>query len=223
MYLRSLTCPRGYGVLLKERKGKNMLWIEWLIMMIKAFVKNVEKEGKEMKKLVLVDVDGTLVMKTSANGDEFEGVMPFGEEYWELWNKSTIKAKGLIGGVEMVKRLKKEGYTIVVVTVRGASARGVTVKKLKEIGVYDLVDHMYFRPLVCERWYWKKEENVGKNDWRSGQKWGSDQVKDYLIPIIERKLDGKFVVALEDENHETMRKHGMIVVDAAIWGGGKEG
>lgn len=207
----------------RKKEGKEMLWIEWFMMLIKAFVKNVEKEGGAMKKLALVDVDGTLVMKTSANGDEFEGVIPFGEDYWELWNASTSKAKGLDGGVEMVKRLKKEGYVIVIVTVRGASARGVTVKKLKEIGVWDLVDHMYFRPLVCERWYWKKEENVGRRDWRNGQKWGSDQVKDYLIPIIERKLGGKFVVALEDENHEVMRKHGMMVVDAAVWGGGKEG
>ena len=174
-------------------------------------------EEKQMKKLALIDVDGTLVRITPSNGDEFEGVAPFGEEYWNKWNESTVSAEVLKDGVEMVKRLKEDGCVIVVVTVRGASARGVTVKKLKEIGVWGLVDHMYLRPLVCERWYWKKEENVSRKDWRNGQKWGSDQVKDYLIPIIEKKLGGKFVVALEDENHEVMRKHGMEVFDAKVW------
>lgn len=170
-----------------------------------------------MKKLALVDVDGTLVEITPSNGDEFEGVSMYSEEYWGRWNESTVNAKALIGGIEKVKELKEMGYVIVVVTVRGASARDITVKKLKEIGVWEMVDHMYMRPLVCERWYWKKEENVGRKDWRNGQKWGSDQVKGYLIPIIERKLGGKFVIAVEDENHETMKKFGMEVIDAKQW------
>ena len=76
----------------------------------------------------------------------------------------------LSGGVEMVKKLYEEGYVIVVVTVRGSSARKVTVKKLKEIGVWKMVDSMWFRPLVCERWYWKKEENKDKKDSRNGRK-----------------------------------------------------
>lgn len=178
-------------------------------------------EKKEAMKAVLLDVDGTLVGITPSNGDEFEGVIPFGEEYWNKWNESTVNAKALIGGIEKVKELKERGYVIVVVTVRGASARGVTVKKLKEIGVWEMVDHMYMRPLVCERWYWKKEENVGRKDWRNGQKWGSDQVKGYLIPIIERKLGIKFEIAVEDENFEVMEMHGMEVVKAQMWGGGK--
>lgn len=170
-----------------------------------------------MKKMALVDIDGTLVSVTKSEGNEFEGVIPFGEEYWNEWNKTTVKANVLIGGVEMVKELKKNGYVIVGVTVRGSSARKVTVEKLKQIGVWNCFDGLWFRPLVCERWYWKKEENAGRKDWRNGQKWGSDQVKDYLIPIIEKKMNGKFVIALEDENHEVMRKHGMEVVDAKRW------
>lgn len=175
------------------------------------------RKGNVMKKLALVDVDGTLVKVTPSNGDEFEGVTMYGEEYWNRWNDSTVGAEVLSGGVEVVKRLKEEGYVIVVVTVRGSSARKVTVKKLKQIGVWGMVDSVWFRPLVCERWYWKKEENKDRNDWRKGRKWGSDEVKDYLIPIIEKALGGKFVVAVEDENHEVMRKHGMEVIDAKGW------
>jgi len=175
------------------------------------------RKGIVMKKLALVDVDGTLVKVTPSNGDEFEGVSMYGEEYWNRWNESTVSAEVLSGGVEMVKRLKMEGYVIVVVTVRGSTARNVTVKKLKEIGVWGMVDSMWFRPLICERWYWKKEENKDRKDSRNGRKWGSDEVKDYLIPIIERKLGGKFVIAMEDENHGVMEKHGMEVIDAKKW------
>ena len=172
---------------------------------------------KEMKRLVLVDMDGTLVKITPSNGDEFEGVSMYGEEYWNRWNDSTSGAEVLEGGVEVLRELKKKGYELVLVTVRGSEGRRITVRKLKEMGIESLFSGMWFRPLVCERWYWKKEENAVRKDWRNGQKWGSDQVKEYLIPIIEKKMGGKFVIAMEDENHETMKKFGMEVIDAKMW------
>jgi len=172
---------------------------------------------KAEKKLVLVDFDGTLRKITPSVGDEFEGVVPFGEEYWRRWNESTYGAEVLDGGVEMVKRLYGMGYELVLVTVRGSEARGVTVKMLKEMGIYKLFSGIWFRPLVCERWYWKKEENVGKKDWRKDKKWGSEEVKEYLIPIIEKKMGGKFVGAVEDENWGLMRRKGMWIVKATKW------
>lgn len=140
------------------------------------------------KKAVLVDIDGTLVSVTpnwSAEKDI-------------EWIKETMNAVGYKFAVELVKKYKKMGYKIVIVTARGQSCKENTVKKLKEIGVYEFVDVMMHRP--------GKYENTRSAVWKRA-----------AIKMLKQKYE--FVFALEDEdaNMKVMRRHGMEIVDARIW------
>ena len=117
-----------------------------------------------MKKAVLVDIDGTLVTLTDFDYDVFktndQNVI---DEYLKFWDADTMNAKALVDGVEMLKKFKEEGYALVFLTARGQGCRKYTVKKMKEIGVWDMVDSMWHRPL---RWEGKKsslyKEEIGR-------------------------------------------------------------
>jgi FMN phosphatase YigB (HAD superfamily) len=140
------------------------------------------------KKAVLVDIDGTLVNITpnwSADRDA-------------EWIEETMNAVGYKFAVAMVKKYKEMGYEIVIVTARGRSCKENTVKKLKEIGVYEFVDVMMHRT--------KAYENTRSAVWKKA-----------AIRMLKQRYD--FVFAMEDEegNMEVMRKNGMIVIDAKIW------
>lgn len=146
------------------------------------------KGGKMKEKAVLVDIDGTLVSIT---------------ENWSAerdleWVEETMNAVGYKFAVELVKKYKKMGYKIVIVTARGQSCKENTVKKLKEIGVYEFVDVMMLRT--------EKMVAVRSAVW-----------KDAAIRMLKQRYD--FVFAIEDEagNMEVMKKHGMIVIDAKVW------
>ena len=198
---------------------KNMMKFSVMIL-----VEDLIRRMGDEKGLILVDIDGTLVFKTNVDkeGDkDFQGIVGFGKDFWDVWNEKTIHAKKLVIGVEVVKELKRRGYTIVCVTVRGSSGRGVTVKKLKEIGVWGYVDGLWMRPLVCEKWYWEEEVNKNRKDSRNGKKWGSSQTKDYLVGIIERRYKKKFIGALEDENFDMLERRGIEYIAAQRYGGGK--
>ena len=146
------------------------------------------KGGVMKEKAVLVDIDGTLVSVT---------------ENWSAekdleWVEETMNAVGYKFAVALVKKYKKMGYKIVVVTARGQSCKVNTVKKLKEIGVYELVDVMMHRTT--------KYEGVKSSDWKNA-----------AIKMLKYKYD--FVYALEDENAnmDVLRRHGMVIVNARIW------
>lgn len=152
-------------------------------------VKVVKTKGGMMKeKAVLVDIDGTLVSIT---------------ENWSAdrdaeWVEETMNAIGYKFAVAMVKKYKEMGYKIVIVTARGQSCKENTVKKLKEIGVYEFVDVMMHRT--------KAFENTRSAVWKRA-----------AIKMLKQKYD--FVFAMEDEegNMKVMRRHGIEVVDAKIW------
>lgn len=140
------------------------------------------------KKAVLVDIDGTLV-KVTPN--------------WSMdrnsdWEEETLGAVGYGFAIAMVKKYKDMGYEIVIVTARGSSCYNNTVKKLREIGVYEHVSVLMHRS--------RKYEGVRSAVW-----------KDAAIKMLKSKYD--FVYAMEDEepNAKMMESHGMVVVDAKVW------
>ena len=90
---------------------------------------------KEAMKAVLVDIDGTLVTVTDFDYDIFnKDDKSQIDEYLKYWNAETMNASALVGGIEMLKKFKEEGYALVFLTSRGQGCRVYTKKKLKEIG-----------------------------------------------------------------------------------------
>ena len=151
-------------------------------------MKNYKKEIIMKEKAVLVDIDGTLVSIT---------------ENWSAerdleWVEDTLNAKGYGFAVSMVKKYKKMGYKIVIVTARGQSCKENTVKKLKEIGVYEFVDLMMHRT--------RKYENTKSAVW-----------KDAAIKMLNHRYDSVYAMEDEEGNAEMMKSHGIIVVDAKVW------
>lgn len=147
------------------------------------------RKGVVMKeKAVLVDIDGTLVSITENWSAERDGE----------WVEETMNAVGYKFAVALVKKYSEMGYKIVIVTARGKSCYENTVRKLKEIGVYEYVDVMMHRT--------GKYENTRSAVWKRA-----------AIKMLKQKYD--FVFALEDEegNQRVMRNHGIIVIDAKVW------
>jgi len=140
------------------------------------------------QKAVLVDIDGTLVSITENWSAERDSE----------WVEETMNAVGYEKGIELVKEYSKIGYKIVIVTARGQSCYENTVKKLKEIGVYEYVDVMMHR--------------TGKYESTRSAVW-----KKAAINMLKHKYE--FVFSLEDEegNQKVMRDYGMIVIDAKTW------
>jgi hydroxymethylpyrimidine pyrophosphatase-like HAD family hydrolase len=139
-------------------------------------------------KAVLVDIDGTLVEVTP-------GWSPETNVAWEM---DTVNANVLLKGIELIKQFKEEGYTLVFLTARGQGCRKYTKKKLKEIGVWHMVDSMWHRPL--------KWESVS-----------SSVYKEHMIKMLMKKYDFEWAMDDEDKNLEMMERMGMKVLDAKSW------
>jgi len=139
-------------------------------------------EGSVMKNAVLVDIDGTLVEVTPN---------------WNMerdleWVAETLTAKVHVDAVEMVHSLKEQGFVIVVLTARGQSCKKNTWKKFREIGIADVVDSVWHRPVA-----WNNVPSV--------------EYKEAMIKRLLRKYN--FVMAMEDEdrNIAMMEKYGMKI------------
>lgn len=150
-------------------------------------------------KTVLVDVDGTLVTLTDFDYEVFKtNDQNAITEYLKFWDKETLNAEVLHKGVEVLKGFKEQGYTLVFLTARGQGCREYTKKKLKEIGVWHMVDSMWHRPL--------KWEGVS-----------SSVYKEHMIKMLMKKYDFEWAMDDEDKNLEMMERMGMKVLDAKSW------
>jgi phosphatidate phosphatase PAH1 len=141
------------------------------------------------KKAVLVDIDGTLVTVTGN----------WSMERNAQWEMDTVNASVLDGGIELLKKFKNEGYTLVFLTARGQTCKKYTEKKLKEIGVWEMVDSIWHRPL---RWEGKK----------------SSLYKEAMIrTLIKKGYEFEWAMDDEDANLQMMASFGMKVLDAKTW------
>ncbi len=147
---------------------------------------------KELKKAVLVDVDGTLVSLTDFDYSVFDK----GEEeikgYLAMWDARTMDACVYSDAVEMVKKFKEMGYVIVVLTARGQSCKKYTMKKFKEMGIDELVDSVWHRPLAWE----------GKS---------SASYKEHMIKKLSKRWVFEWAMEDEEKNKEVMKKAGMKI------------
>ena len=137
------------------------------------------------KKAVLVDIDGTLVSVTP----------DWSPEKNAEWEKNTLNASVLYGGIDMLYQFKQMGYALVFLTARGQGCRKYTKMKLKEIGVWEMVDSIWHRPLKWER---KK----------------SSLYKEAMIKMLAKKWDFEWALDDEDANLEMMERMGMKTIDA---------
>lgn len=160
----------------------------------------------DKKKAVLVDIDGTLVTLTdfdygvfAKRDDETEEEKEVRVvEYLKFWDKDTLNAKAIVGGVEQLVMFKNMGYELVFLTARGQGCRKYTEMKLKQIGVWEYVDSIWHRPL---RWEGKK----------------SSLYKEAMIKMLAKKWDFEWAMDDEDANLEMMERMGMEVIDAKVW------
>jgi predicted secreted acid phosphatase len=170
------------------------------------FKKKDKKMKNNKKKAVLVDIDGTLVTLTDFDYSVFdkrddetvEDKEVRVDEYLKMWDKNTLNASAYDGGIDMLKKFKEEGYVLVFLTARGQGCRKYTKMKLKEIGVLDMVDSMWHRPL---RW-----ESVS-----------SSIYKEAMIKMLQKKWDFEYAMDDEEKNLVVMEKMGMKVIDARAW------
>lgn len=155
---------------------------------------------KTTKKAVLVDIDGTLVSLTDFDYSVFDtGDKSQIDSYIEFWNAETMKSSALQGGIEKLKEFKEMGYVLVFLTARGVSCKKYTLRKLREIGVLDMVDSMWHRPL--------KWDGVS-----------SSVYKDRMITMLKKKgYEFEWAMDDEDKNLVVMEGHGIKVLDARVW------
>lgn len=139
-------------------------------------------------KAVLVDIDGTLVRVTPNWSMERD----------DQWVEETLEAEALEGGIAMLKAFKLMGYTLVFVTARGQNCRANTWKKFREIGIDEMVDSIWHRPV----------------------KWNgisSRKYKEHMITMLLKKYDLQWAMEDEEPNQEMMRSLGLNVIDAKKW------
>ena len=151
-----------------------------------------------MQKAVLVDLDNTLLSKTPE--EEIPGFTRYSPEYWQKWYEMTMTARALPKGVEKFWELKTAGYQMIAVTARGSAGLGrpLTIKKLREIGIWKGLDGLWMRPISMEGM-------------------APSEFKNLIIPRVERARGVRFAIAMEDTNHAVMRRHGIKVIDANEW------
>lgn len=160
------------------------------------------KKEKEMKamKAVLVDIDGTLVTPTDFDYSVLDtGNKSQIDEYLEFWNAETMKSTALQGGIEKLKEFKEMGYVLVFLTARNVDCKKYTLRKLREIGVLDMVDSLWHRP--------RKWDGVS-----------SSVYKDWMIKrLINKGYQFEWAMDDEEKNLVMMERHGMKVLDARLW------
>ena len=148
----------------------------------------METQMKNKKKAVLVDIDGTLVTITPD---------------WSMerdleWVEDTLKAKGLDGGIDLLRSFHLMGYQLVFLTARGQTCKKNTWKKLRELGIDHMVDSIWHRPTALN----------GVS---------SSVYKDQMIKKLKKKFNLVFAMEDEEKNQEVMRNHGLVVIDARKW------
>ena len=154
---------------------------------------------KETMKAVLVDIDGTLVTVTDFDYDIFnKDDKSQINDYLEHWYKSTMNAVALDRGIELLKEFKRMGYALVFLTARGQGCEKYTVKKLKEIGVWEMVDAVHHRPAHMDGMM-------------------SSLYKETMIKMLMKKWDFEWAMDDEDNNLKMMKKMGIKVLDAKVW------
>lgn len=162
--------------------------MENVLMKEENKLKEQQKKEKEMRKAVLVDIDGTLVTIT---------------ENWSMerdleWVEDTLKAQALDGGIALLKAFKMMGYELVFLTARGQTCKKNTWIKFRELGIDHLVDSIWHRPTALN----------GVS---------SSVYKDQMIKKLKKKFDLQFAMEDEEKNQEVMRAHGLVVIDAKKW------
>ncbi len=162
--------------------------MENVLMKEENKLKEQQKKEKEMRKAVLVDIDGTLVTIT---------------ENWSMerdleWVEDTLKAQALDGGIALLKAFKMMGYELVFLTARGQTCKKNTWIKFRELGIDHLVDSIWHRPTALN----------GVS---------SSVYKDQMIKKLKKKFDLCFAMEDEEKNQEVMRNHGLTVNDAKKW------
>jgi len=158
-------------------------------------------------KAVLVDIDGTLVTTTEFDFNLFE--IKDGEDedarqkrisdYLADWDKRTMSAGVLIGGVEKLYEFKAMGYELVFLTARGQSCRKYTKMKLKEIGVWEMVDSIWHRPL--------RYKGVSSSLYKA----------EMIKMLIKKGYEFEWAMDDEEKNLRIMESFGMKVLDAKKW------
>lgn len=192
----------GYLWILYGTKNFNEPTRVWGI----SYERKKKMKNDKKKKAVLVDIDGTLVTLTDFDygvfvkkDDETEEEKEVRVvEYLKFWDKDTLNAKAIVGGVEQLVKFKNMGYELVFLTARGQGCRKYTEMKLKEIGVWEMVDSIWHRPL---RWEGKK----------------SSLYKEAMIKMLMKKWDFEWAMDDESANLEMMERMGMKVLDAKVW------
>ncbi len=162
--------------------------MENVLMKEENKLKEQQKKEKEMRKAVLVDIDGTLVTIT---------------ENWSMerdleWVEDTLKAQALDGGIALLKAFNMMGYELVFLTARGQTCKKNTWIKFRELGIDHLVDSIWHRPTALN----------GVS---------SSVYKDQMIKKLKKKFDLCFAMEDEEKNQEVMRNHGLTVIDAKKW------
>jgi predicted secreted acid phosphatase len=151
------------------------------------------------KKAVLIDIDGTLVTLTDFNYEIFKQEKDVVIEYLKMWDKETLNAKVLNGGIDVLKKFKEQGYALVFLTARGQGCRKYTKMKLKEIGVWGMVDSIWHRPL--------RYEGVSSSLYKA----------EMIKMLIKKGYEFEWAMDDEEKNLRMMESFGMKVLDAKIW------
>ena len=171
---------------MRVHKPFNEATYPWGVSLQKG--KKMNNNTQTKAKAVLVDIDGTLVTTTPN----------WGPDRIAEWDAETMNASALTGGVELLRAFKEQGYTLVFLTARGVSCRKYTKRKLMEIGVWQMVDSIWHRPI---RWEGKK----------------SSLYKASMIRMLQAKYDFVWAMDDEDANLAMMEGFGMNVLDAKKW------
>ena len=107
-----------------------------------------------MKKIITIDFDGVIMekiggidwisQKSSSKPKEGVGfaIVRFINTYWSWLNHSWRKP--IAGSWDGLKRLKDEGYKLVLLTSRYGYQREATIWWLKKWGFYEMYDEFYF-------------------------------------------------------------------------------
>jgi predicted secreted acid phosphatase len=151
------------------------------------------------KKAVLVDIDGTLVTLTDFNYEILKQEKDVVIEYLKMWNKETLNAKALNGGIDVLRKFKEQGYALVFLTARGQGCRKYTKMKLKEIGVWEMVDSIWHRPL--------------RYLYASSSLYKAEMIK----MLIKKGYEFEWAMDDEEKNLRMMEGFGMKVLDAKKW------
>ena len=151
-------------------------------------MKSIKEKENNMRKAVLVDIDGTLVTVTEN----------WSQERDLEWVEETLKAEALEGGIALLKAFKMMGYELVFLTARGQTCKKNTWIKFRELGIDNMVDSMWHRPVALN--------GVA-----------SSVYKDHMIKKLKKRFDLVFAMEDEEKNQDMMRGHGLVVIDAKKW------